>query len=163
MGNSNSNPNSKKNIQSLQKINVENATDVPYKNKLIKAKIIDIHDGDTIKVIILLGHEPFKFSIRVNGIDAPEVSRCENWEKEAGLKVRDYVRSIIKGEIITIKLTSLDKYGGRYIGDVYLTKNLTLSEHLLKEELVKPYDGGTKNKYNRNECNVVVNKVNLLM
>jgi micrococcal nuclease len=87
------------------------------------AKVVSVYDGDTIRVDIDLGFG-IKFenqSIRLLGIDTPEV-RGE--EREAGIKVRDYVREQILEKEIVLK-TYKDTKGkyGRWLGQVYYVKD----------------------------------------
>lgn len=83
------------------------------------------YDGDTCTFTItdvhpLLGQ---RISVRIDGIDAPEIrGRCQA-EKAAAYRVRDFVRDLLaNAETI-----------GRDV-----------SELLLQEGLAVPYDGGTK-------------------
>ena len=49
----------------LRSLNVKEVSDVPFKDMWIYARLCDVTDGDTLKIIILMGEHPFKFSMRV--------------------------------------------------------------------------------------------------
>jgi len=140
-------------IAELMKINIKEATNVPYKGHMIKARIIDVIDGDTIKVVILLGSHPLKLNVRLSGIDTPELhpKKVEDvaigeQEAKAALMVKSYVSNLLgNDQIVTIKLLSLDKYGGRYVGNVYINDGTTtVSEHLVSIGCAKTYNGKKK-------------------
>lgn len=121
-------------------------SDVPFKGKMIKARLLKVIDGDTVCVAIFCGHM-LKLKVRLSDIDTPEM-RPKNGdscgESLAARKVKSYVESLLCDELVTIKLTKLDKYGGRYVGHVYLSETETLSQHLLNRGYAKRYDGRAK-------------------
>ena len=84
-----------------------------------KANVIKVYDGDTITVDIDLGIGIWlrKQSIRLYGIDAPEVRGSEKIE---GKKSRDWLREKILGKEIILK-TIKDKTGkyGRLLGEIW--------------------------------------------
>jgi endonuclease YncB( thermonuclease family) len=136
----------------LRACNLNEVYDVPYKDLVTLARLVKVIDGDTIKVLILLGTQPLSLKVRLVGIDAPEVTlkgRTTLLEKTAGLVVKQYVFNLLKGSEVYIKLTKLDKYGGRYVGHVYKTQacvqnNNCISTQLLSLKYAKAYDGGKK-------------------
>lgn len=155
---------------------------VPYEDQIVPARIIDVYDGDTCKAIILFGAEerckncntrfqgfPVILSIRIEGVDTPEIRASgehKELEKEAAIGVRDCVRRLILNEIVSLKVISWDKYGGRVVGSVYLINPLvdsglyslpgTLGEYLLEKKYAKPYDGGRKEPFTPAELESMV-------
>lgn len=143
-------------------------SNVPNKGSIVPAKLIKVIDGDTIKAIIIHGNLPLKVSIRVFGIDAPEVTLKSNvtpLHKEAGLKVKEYVSRIYTVDsIMQIELLKVDKYGGRYVGNVYLPgKKQTLAQHLIKKKYVKRYDGGKKEKWEDEEFEYIISSIKKIL
>jgi hypothetical protein len=53
----------------LEKIDPKTVPKVPFQDKIIYARIEEIYDGDTIKIIVLFGETPVRFSLRILGID----------------------------------------------------------------------------------------------
>jgi hypothetical protein len=53
----------------LEKIDPKTVPKVPFQDKIIYARIEEIYDGDTVKIIVLFGETPVRFSLRILGID----------------------------------------------------------------------------------------------
>lgn len=94
----------------------------PFKGNFY-GKIHRVVDGDTIKISIVYGFSPLTLSLRLKGIDAPEIHSTNPLEKAAGLKVKQVVSTfLVSVGSYTIKLDGHDKFGGRVLGDVVLPK-----------------------------------------
>jgi micrococcal nuclease len=105
------------------------------------------YDGDTI-TFNLPGLHPIigeKISIRVNGIDTPEIKgRCEK-EKYDAKQAKDMVADIIKdAEQITLKNMERGKYF-RIAADV-IVDGENLGNMLVEAGMAVKYDGGKKTK-----------------
>ncbi|PCI26305.1 nuclease [Candidatus Kaiserbacteria bacterium] len=110
-------------------------------------KYLKNYDADTVTVEIpnvhpLLGK---KISIRIIGVDTPELRTKNQCEKKLGYIAKNKVAAILRGakriDLINVKR---GKYF-RIVGDL-IVDGLSLSTYLLKEKLAYPYDGGTKAK-----------------
>ena len=103
------------------------------------------YDGDTCYISISsLPKSLHKMSIRVLGIDTPEIrGKCEK-EKELALKARVFANETFRAARV-IKFLDLkwDKYGGRILSNVYLDGHL-YADMIINEGLARPYDGGKK-------------------
>jgi endonuclease YncB( thermonuclease family) len=133
---------------------------VPYRNRPILAKVIEVYDGDTCKVVYLIGAKKVKVSIRLLGIDCPEIRGGQPIETAAALAIRNYVRSLILGKVLRIRLYKHDKYGGRIVGDVYLDKRKTLSDHLIQRGLAVEYGGQKKDPWTHGACKSIYDSLN---
>jgi len=103
------------------------------------------YDGDTCYIIYeSLPESLQKMSIRVLGIDTPEIKgKCDK-EKELALEAREFANSVFKtAKNIEFKDLKWDKYGGRVLSNVYLDGKL-YSELIIAKGLAKSYDGGKK-------------------
>jgi endonuclease YncB( thermonuclease family) len=108
-------------------------------------KVIKVYDGDTITIAAKLPFEDaviYRFSVRLNGIDTPEIKGKTDDEKEAAKNVRNALTELILNKNITLKNVNNEKYG-RILADVYLD-DLHINEWLVKERFAVRYDGGTK-------------------
>ena len=120
-------------------------------------QVIKVYDADTITIAsrIDIPNSPlYRFSVRLQGIDAPEIHGKNADEKESAIYARDQLESLILHRFIHLKNQKTEKYG-RILADVYLG-DIHVNKWLLDEKLVVPYDGGTKKSpeswldYNRN-------------
>ena len=108
-------------------------------------KYVRNYDGDTVTFDIpgvhpLIGKN---ISVRIFGIDTPEIRTKDACELKAAEKAKAFVAErLTKARTITIKDLSRDKYF-RILGDVEVD-GVILSEELLKARLAYPYFGGTK-------------------
>ena len=113
----------------------------------VKATFIKNYDGDTITVNIpdyppIIGK---KISIRVNGIDTPELRTKSPKEKQLARTAKRLVHSLLKNaESLELKNIKRGKYF-RIVADVYYDGK-KLADILIKNKLAVPYDGGTKTK-----------------
>ncbi len=107
------------------------------------------YDGDTITTNIpsvhpLIGHQ---ITVRVFGIDAPEMETTNACERRMAIKARDEaLRFLQNGHRIDLKNVMRDKYF-RVLADVQVDGQ-SLAQHLIDENLAVPYDGGHKNPVN---------------
>ncbi len=113
----------------------------------VQATFIKNYDGDTITVNIA-GYPPIigkKISIRVNGIDTPELRTKSPKEKQLARTAKRLVKSLLKNaKSIELKNIKRGKYF-RIVADVYYDGK-SLADILIKNKLAVIYDGGTKTK-----------------
>jgi len=109
-------------------------------------RVIKVYDGDTItiasKVPGLLNSPIYKFSVRLNGIDTPEIKGKNEDEKEIAQKARDALSSRIIGKDIFLKNVQTEKYG-RLLCEIYLEKE-NINQWMIQQRYALSYDGGTK-------------------
>lgn len=114
---------------------------------VVITEVVSVYDGDTFKVNIkeyptILGE---KISVRVNGIDTPEIKGKCLQEKELAQKAKKVATYMLKNAtVIELRNMQRGKYF-RIVADVY-ADGVSLSEKLIEKKLAVPYDGGTKTK-----------------
>jgi micrococcal nuclease len=138
----------------LERIDPKTVPKVPFQDQIINARIEEIYDGDTVKIIILFGDIPVRFSLRILGIDTPEIKHGEgriSTEHHAAIKVRDYMRSLFQLNIANICIRDWDKYGGRVLGDLFLPTGENVSEILISGGWARPYRGEKKKPWTLEE------------
>lgn len=111
-------------------------------------EVTSIYDGDTFRVTI--AHWPpivgNRISVRVKGIDAPELKgKCEQ-EKQLARKAKQATVAMLRaGRKIELRNLQRDKYF-RLLADVYVDGQ-SLAQMLLKSGLARPYNGDTKGSW----------------
>ena len=136
-----------------------------------RARLLETHDGDTMKVAIVEGGRVRKVTIRVLGVDTPEVRARDPAEKAAGIRARDFVaawalpaqfsvggayaeadlkRAYAEEPVmLDVDFAGRDKYG-RALGAVYKPGGQTsLSDELVAAGHAVAYDGGTKASFSK--------------
>ncbi len=118
---------------------------VPFIPPVEKCHVIKVYDGDTITVA---AHLPFdktlyRFSVRLNYIDCPEIKGKTEEEKRVAEKARDRIQELTLGKKVYLKNVQTEKYG-RLLAEVYTVDGICLNDLLVEERLAVKYDGGTK-------------------
>lgn len=125
-------------------------------------RLVDIYDGDTIKVILPTFGSYYKFTIRLNEIDTCEIKSKDKELQENAIKARDRlfelltnnkvntkndIKKLLEAEVylVWVECDSKDKYG-RVLANIYKDKGTTksVSEILVEEKLAYIYKGKTK-------------------
>ena len=117
----------------------------PFIPPVSRGRVLRCYDGDTIHIAAKLDlpkSETYKFSVRLAGIDCPEMRSDDENEKATAIKARDELASMINGKIVELKDVSKEKYG-RLLADVVLD-GLSCSGYLVSKRLAVPYNGKTK-------------------
>ena len=111
--------------------------------------VIKVYDGDTITLAQKLPYENsplFRFAIRLNGIDSPEIKTKYESEKKYAERSRDALHQLIFEKTVTLKNISLEKYG-RILADLYYN-DIHVNKWLLDNKYAIPYDGTKKREWN---------------
>ena len=122
---------------------------VEFKQPIKGGRVIKVYDGDTITIASKLPYNDsplYRLSVRLNGIDAPEIKGkgITEDEKEAAKTARDFLSNLVLNKYVKLENVETEKYG-RMLADVYIG-NIWVNELLLKERYAVKYDGGTKIK-----------------
>ena len=118
---------------------------IPFIPPITEGKVVKVYDGDTITIATKLSYENspyYRFSVRLKGIDCPEMKTKNKDEKECATIARDFLREILMNKMVILKEIELEKYG-RILADVYLNEQ-NISLLLCEKKLAVKYDGGTK-------------------
>lgn len=112
-------------------------------------EVLKNYDGDTLTVNIPGVHPLFgqKVSVRIAGIDTPEVKTKDQCEKQAARVARQLVETTLKkAKSVDLLNVQRDKYF-RILADVS-ADGILVKDILLKNNLAYAYDGGTKKHLN---------------
>ena len=111
-----------------------------------RGKVTAVYDGDTLTVAVRHDSQgmPYRFSVRLSGIDAPEIRGAASaGEKRAAIAARDALRTAILGELVTLTVYSFDKYG-RLLASVAHDHKGDMSHWMLETGHARPYNGGKR-------------------
>lgn len=117
----------------------------PFIPPLYGGIVIKIYDGDTITIAAKLPYsksELYRFAVRLNGIDTPEIKSNNEDEKTIAKEARDYLTSKILNKSVVLKNISTEKYG-RILADVYFG-DIHINKLMIIERFAVEYNGGTK-------------------
>ena len=123
-------------------------------------KVVKVYDGDTITVATPLDNTRapiYRFSVRLRGIDSPEIRGSSLKEKAAALAARDALSAKVLNQMVFLQNIDTEKYG-RVLADVYLeepgsgsglskgpgAEKQSISEWMLENYYAVAYDGGAK-------------------
>lgn len=115
--------------------------------KVLKAKVVDVYDGDTCTIVYYRGTTPHKRKFRLYGVDTPELKVGKNIEnreeiKQRGLAARDALRLKILNRVVTIQFQKEEKFG-RCMGVIWYGGQ-NVNKWLVEEGYAKEYFGGKK-------------------
>ena len=118
---------------------------IPFVPPVNKGVVIKVYDGDTITIAAKLPYAEspiYRFSVRLNGIDCPEMKTANAAEKECATIAKKFVSDLVMNRVVTLKNVQTEKYG-RILADVYVGE-LHINKLLVEKRLAIGYDGGTK-------------------
>jgi len=124
---------------------IEYKDTIPFVPPIKHGKVIKVYDGDTITIASKMpytGSPIYRFSVRINGIDCPEIRGKSESEKQCAILAREHVEHIAFNNIVTLENVELEKYG-RILADVYVN-NVNIANSLIEKRLAVSYDGGKK-------------------
>tara|TARA_Y100000816_G_scaffold180229_1_gene130378 strand:+ start:923 stop:1393 length:471 start_codon:yes stop_codon:yes gene_type:complete len=113
---------------------------------IVSGKVVKVYDGDTITIVSeipgLKNSPIYKFSLRLNGIDTPEIKGKDEDEKTAAVAAKEALSKLILNNIVYIKNRKIEKYG-RILCDVY-KENIHINNYMIEKRYAVPYSGKTK-------------------
>ena len=107
--------------------------------------VIKVYDGDTITIVSKLPYENsqlYKFSIRLKGIDCPEIKSKNEDEKKLAHQARDALSKLLLNKYIKLDDISTEKYG-RILATVFLDE-ININKWMLEQRYAVEYNGGKK-------------------
>lgn len=141
---------------------IEYKDTIPFIPPIVYGKVIKIYDGDTITIAAKLpfeGSPIYRFSVRLNGIDSPEIKGKSASEKKSAIKSRDALHNLIFDKVVELRGNSKEKYG-RLLADLYYTDDsgncsgsgdsktkIHVNQWMIDNKYAVPYDGGKKDKF----------------
>lgn len=136
-------------LEQLKAATLENTPDFGMKGKTIRAKVIDVYDGDTITLAFVFHGQTFQKKCRVSGVDCAEIRTRNAVERAVGFQGKDLTSTLTLDKIVTVEFDKSkdDKYG-RLLGIIWLDDNKTrLDRRLIDAGLGCEYNGERKRPF----------------
>ncbi len=110
------------------------------------AKVVDVYDGDSIKIVIHLSGIFHKFNCRLSGIDTPEMRSKDLTEKLYAHYVTKKVKEHLLNKMVIVDCEKFDKYGRLLIWIRVNNPEIPypFNEYIIKQNWGIKYDGRTK-------------------
>lgn len=111
----------------------------------VEARVLRVIDGDSFvaEARVWPGHT-VTVSVRIRGIDAPELrSRCAA-ERAAATNAREALRSLIGEGPVALTNIGGGKYYGRVLSDVMAADGRPVATIMLSTANARPYGGGAR-------------------
>ncbi len=113
-------------------------------NTSYKLNIESVYDGDTIKGYVDIWPGLTKrISVRINGIDAPEIRTKNKCEKSLGLKAKHALVDFIGKRQVFVLNIRQGKYAGRVLADV-LAEGESVADYMISHGYAREYHGGKR-------------------
>ena len=112
---------------------------------IVGGQVIKVYDGDTITIAAKLPYieSPlYRFSVRLNGIDTPEIKGKSEDEITVAKEAKDELSKMILHKYVTLRETKTEKYG-RILAEVYIGE-VHINKWMIDQRFAVEYDGGTK-------------------
>jgi endonuclease YncB( thermonuclease family) len=133
----------------MQNITWDDTIEFTY--PITSGHVIKVYDGDTITIASKMPYENsplFRFSVRLDGIDTPEIKSKDKNEKALAILARDSLLQLIINKNVTLKNVKNEKYG-RILADVFL-HDLHINKWMIEQKFAVEYDGKTKKLWGPN-------------
>jgi len=110
-----------------------------------------VYDGDTLTdaTVSVFPNMRFYGSIRIRGIDTPEIRTRSACEKIRGYQARDALKGFLAGKAVTVRNAKNGKFAGRVLADLFADGE-PVAPWMLSHSHARPYSGG---KRDRSWCN----------
>ena len=118
---------------------------VPWKPPIKEGFVVKVYDADTITIASKLPYNNsplYRWSVRINGIDAPELKSKNSDLADLALHGKDELSEKILGKKVHLKNVSTEKYG-RILADVFLN-DINIGDWLIDQKFAYEYRGQKK-------------------
>ena len=117
----------------------------PFIPKFTEGRVVKTYDCDTITVVAPVEDTLYRWSVRLDGIDAPEIRSKVPREAKCAKAGRHYLAQRILGETVKLEIKKSDKYG-RLLCRVFYGGS-DMSEEMIDNGYAQAYDGGKKSNF----------------
>ena len=118
--------------------------------------VVRVYDGDTVYVVPpnkdTNTNPIYRFSVRLAGIDSPEIKSKNEIERNAAIKSRDALAGLVLNKWVSFKNVKREKFG-RVLADIYVNSSIKdldplteihVNQWMLDHYLAVSYNGKKK-------------------
>jgi endonuclease YncB( thermonuclease family) len=113
-----------------------------FKNKTFLCKVVDVYDGDTVKVVFYFHDVLYRWNVRLYGINTPEMrpSKLNPLRKSIkanAIKSRDFLKSLFQttNNLVYIECGDFDKYG-RLLGTFFYKDTISFFDESINYAMI---------------------------
>jgi endonuclease YncB( thermonuclease family) len=100
-----------------------------------QATVVDVHDGDTVRVLIDLGFSVrYAADVRLLGLNAIELG------DPGGIEAKAHLQGLLTGPV-TVSTVKPDKYGGRYDAVLTTADGANINNKMVADGYAAPWNG----------------------
>lgn len=127
---------------------LENTQEFSLRGRKMKAKVLEIYDGDTITIAFKFDSSFYKKRCRVYGIDCAELKTRDGEEKKVAIDTKLYVQSILLNKVVDIETDNKEDKYGRILAKIFMDDGKTsLADHLISKGMAYAYTGEKKKAF----------------
>lgn len=133
--------------------NTKKTQDFTFAGRCCWAKVVDVYDGDTVRVKFLYGGQEVQWCARLDGIDCPEMkppktSPNRDAEVQAAKESKAALHRTIGNQVVYLRCGKFDMYK-RILTTILLEKGdkESISQWMIAAGYAVPYDGKTKSVF----------------
>ena len=135
-------------IERLQSIDESRIERFSFDGIETYAKVVNVHDPDTVTVVFEWNDQFIKLNVRLDGIDAPELKSKVPAESAACKAGTLRLKELVNDKVVRVVLGKFDKFG-RVLATIHslqpIENNITcINDYLIQYQYVRSYDGGKK-------------------
>lgn len=160
-------------IQELNNRSFEELSHFTHNGLIVKAKITDVYDGDTVTIVFYRNNVPVKYPFRMLGYDAPEIkpkkiSPFRQLEIEAAQIARQQLIDRLGNQLVWLRFSKEEKYG-RLMGEIFLPNpndpnhfegtEENINQWMINHNYGKPYQGGQKIAFTEDELRRLISRI----
>ena len=116
-----------------------------FVNRTTYARVLSVHDGDTVTLVMATESSLYKFRCRLSNIDTCEITSHDPPVRELAVRAKERLVAMCACGIVWVRLHGMDKYG-RVLADIREDPGspLGFGDVLVQEGLACVYNGHEK-------------------
>jgi len=133
----------------LSSATLENTLEFGLSGQTIRAKVIDVYDGDTLTLAFVFNGSLYHKRCRVKGVDCAEIRTRNSNEKRAGILAKERTHALVYSQIVKAEFDSKNDKFGRLLAWIRLSDGRRLDSILIDENLGREYHGERKSEFEK--------------